>query len=332
MIITRTPFRVSFFGGGTDIPDWFTHEGGQVLSTTIDKYCYVTARPLPAYFDHSIRLAYSRIETVSKPSEIRHPLLRAVFEGDDVNNIEIHHDSDLPSNSGLGTSSSFGVGLVCALEGLAGKLVSREELARRAIHYERHVLQEPGGFQDQIAAAFGGFNRITFHKNGGWSVHPLPFPKPRMDALQARLQLCYIPIRRFSGEHSIARDFDRKEHEAKLRFLHRSVDQAVDILAGGDLDDFGRLLHESWLRKREMVAGGGSNPVIDGIYERALAAGALGGKLLGAGHSGFVLLFCPEGQSEAIRQELGELLFVPFRFESEGSRIIYYQNRHRVFG
>ena len=324
MIFTRTPFRVSFFGGGTDIPDWFTHEGGQVLSTTIDKYCYVTARHLPPYFDHSIRLAYSRIETVSNAADIEHPLLRAVLEGERVDNIEIHYDADLPGNSGLGTSSSFGAGLLSALKGLEGKLLSREALADRVIHYEREVLAEPGGYQDQIAAAFGGFNRITFHKNGSWSVHPLPFPKARMDALQSRLQLCYIPIKRFSGEHSVARDFDRKKHEERLRFLQSSVDQAIDILGDGDLDDFGRLLHEAWLRKREL--GRVTNPTIDDIYDRALAAGALGGKILGAGHGGFFLLYCPEGQKAAIQEALSELLFVSFRFESEGSKIIYYQD------
>lgn len=323
MIITRTPFRISFFGGGTDIPSWFLQEGGQVLSMTIDKYCYVTARHLPPFFDHSIRLAYSQLETVSCPKEIQHPLIRVILEDFASNNIEIHHDSDLPGHSGLGTSSSFGVGLTAALMGLQGKLLSSQALADRVIYYERDVLQEAGGYQDQVAAAYGGFNHIVFHTQGHYSVCPLPVQKEHLQRFQQSLLLCYVPIKRISGEISLAREFQKQKHEKKLRFISQCVDEALKLFWDGELDNLGQLMHEAWLRKREF--DNVTNPFIDEVYELARCSGALGGKILGAGGGGFMLFYCPKPQQKTLRQALNKLLFVPFEFEQAGTKIIYYQ-------
>jgi D-glycero-alpha-D-manno-heptose-7-phosphate kinase len=323
MIITQTPFRISFFGGGTDIPAWFTHEGGQVLSTAIDKYCYVTARDLPRFFDHSIRVAYSTTEMATKPGDIRHPLIRVILEGYALNNIEIHYDSDLPGNSGLGTSSSFGVGLLAAIHGLRGELMAPRELAEKTIHFERDVLQEAGGYQDQIAAAFGGFNHIRFHPDGTWTVRPLTINKDRLASLKDALILCYIPTKRFSGQISLAGDFVKDHHDARLRFMHESVDQGLQILMRGDLDDFGRLMHDAWTYKRQFDRV--TNPMIDEVYESARKAGALGGKVLGAGGGGFMALYCPRQRQPEVREALRNLLVVPFDFEPEGVRVIYFR-------
>lgn len=323
MIITRTPFRISFFGGGTDIPAWFTQEGGQVLSTAIDKYCYVTARDLPPFFDHSIRLAYSAIETVRDPADIRHPLLRVILEDFARNHIEVHYDADLPGNSGLGTSSSFGVGLVAALLGLEGRLPSKKELADRVIYYERYALQEHGGYQDQVAAAYGGFNHIVFHPDGDYSVHPIPLHAERLREFHDSLLLCYIPIKRYSGDVSLANNFRKEKCGEHLRFMHDSVRDALAILQNGSLKDIGHLMHEVWLHKR--CFSGVTKPEIDDIYAAGRAAGALGGKLLGAGGGGFMLFHCRREKQARLRKALSRLLFVPFDFDFEGQKIIYYE-------
>jgi D-glycero-alpha-D-manno-heptose-7-phosphate kinase len=323
MIITRVPFRVSLFGGGTDIPDWFDRFGGGVLSTTIDKYCYVTARPLPPFFDHNVRLAYSRIELVKELDEIQHPLIRAALQRFRCSNIEIHYDADLPAWSGLGTSSAFAAGLVGALGGLEGRMFSRKDLAIEAIRLERHVLKEPGGYQDQVAAAFGGFNHIEFDPAGDFSVRPIVLPPERMKILQRSLMLCYIPKARQSGDVSPARDYDQDAYDPLLRFIHDSVKAALRILSSGEMPDLGELLHETWLRKRELP--GTSNSMIDEVYATAREAGASGGKILGAGAGGFMLLVCPEEMQRAVRDKLSNLLFVPFSFDRTGMQVIHYQ-------
>jgi D-glycero-alpha-D-manno-heptose-7-phosphate kinase len=323
MIITRVPFRVSFFGGGTDIPVWFERHGGAVLSTTIDKYCYVTARVLPPFFDHKIRLAYSRIEMVNDVSEIEHPLVRVALQRFERSNVEIHYDADLPAWSGLGTSSAFGVGLVGALAGLEGRLLSRKDLAIEAIRLERHVLEEPGGYQDQVAAAYGGFNRIDFHPGGDFGVQPLVLPPERIKALQRSLMLCYIPKTRKSGEVSPALDYDASTSDPMLEFIHGSVDEAIRIVCEGEIRDLGELMHETWLRKRELP--GTSNATIDEVYEAAREKGASGGKILGAGSGGFMLLMCPEEMQRAVRERLSDLLFVPFSFDRSGMQVIHFQ-------
>lgn len=323
MIITRVPFRVSFFGGGTDIPVWFERHGGAVLSTTIDKYCYVTARVLPPFFDHKIRLAYSRIELVNDVSEIEHPLVRVALQRFERSNVEIHYDADLPAWSGLGTSSAFGVGLVGALAGLEGRMLSRKDLAIEAIRLERHVLEEPGGYQDQVAAAYGGFNRIDFHPGGDFGVQPLVLPPERIKALQRSLMLCYIPKTRKSGEVSPALDYDASTSDPLLEFIHGSVDEAIRIVCEGEIRDLGELMHETWLRKRELP--GTSNATIDEVYEAARDKGASGGKILGAGSGGFMLLMCPEEMQRAVRERLSDLLFVPFSFDRSGMQVIHFQ-------
>lgn len=322
MIITRVPFRVSFFGGGTDIPVWFERHGGAVLSTTIDKYCYVTARPLPPFFDHRVRLAYSRIELANELADIEHPLIRAALERFGRRDVEIHYDADLPAWSGLGTSSAFGVGLVAALGGMEGRLLSRKDLAIEAIRLERHVLQEPGGYQDQVAAAYGGFNHIQFHPTGDFDVHPILLPPERMAALQRSLLLCYIPKVRKSGDVSPAANYSPEKSDHLLEFLKSSVGTALRIISEGDMRDLGELMHQTWFRKRQLP--GTSNETIDSAYQAARDAGATGGKILGAGAGGFMLLFCPEEHQRKVRESLSDLLFVPFSFDRSGMQIIHY--------
>jgi D-glycero-alpha-D-manno-heptose-7-phosphate kinase len=323
MIITRVPFRISLFGGGTDIPAWFERFGGSVLSTTIDKYCYVTARPLPPFFDHKVRLAYSRIELVKELDEIQHPLIRAALQRFQRSDIEIHYDADLPAGSGLGTSSAFAAGLVGALGGLEGRMFSRKDLAIEAIRLERHVLEEAGGYQDQVAAAFGGFNHIQFDPTGDFSVHPIVLSPERMNILQRSLMLCYIPKARQSGDVSPARNYDPDAYDHLLRFIHDSVNSALGILSSGEMQDLGELLHETWLRKRELP--GTTNSMIDDAYSAAREAGASGGKILGAGAGGFMLFVCPEELQRAVRERLSHLLFVPFAFDRTGMQVIHYE-------
>jgi D-glycero-alpha-D-manno-heptose-7-phosphate kinase len=323
MIITRVPFRVSFFGGGTDIPVWFERHGGAVLSTTIDKYCYVTARPLPPFFDHRARLSYSRIELVNTLEEIQHPLIRAVLERFGRMDIEIHYDADLPAWSGLGTSSAFGVGLVGALAGLEGRMLSKRDLAIEAIRLERHVLKEPGGYQDQVAAAYGGINQIRFDTDGGFEVHPVLLPPERLAVLQRSLLLCYIPKTRKSGDVSPAANYKPEKSDHLLEFLHASVDTAMEIITEGEMRDLGELMHQTWFRKRQLP--GTTNSMIDDAYQAARDAGATGGKILGAGAGGFMLLFCPEELQRTVLARLSDLLFVPFRFDRSGMQVIHYQ-------
>ena len=324
VIITRVPFRVSLFGGGTDIPAWFDRKGGAVLSTTIDKYCYVTARPLPPFFDHRIRLAYSRIELVSELAEIEHPLIRAALERFGRSDIEIHYDADLPAWSGLGTSSAFGVGLVGALAGLDGRLLSRKDLAIEAIRLERHVLKEAGGYQDQVAAAYGGFNHVQFHPSGDFDVHPIVLPSERMAVLQRSLLLCYIPKTRKSGDVSLAAHYKPEKSDHLLEFLHGSVNTALRIISDGEIRDLGELMHQTWFHKRQLP--GTTNSTIDDAYQAAREAGATGGKILGAGAGGFMLLFCPEEMQRKVRERLSDLLFVPFSFDRSGMQVIHYQH------
>ncbi len=324
MIITRTPFRISFFGGGTDIPGYFREEGGQVLSTTIDKYCYVTARKLPPFFSHSVRLAYSRMETCSSLDEIQHPLIRVALQEFKRNCIEVHYDADLPANSGLGSSSSFGVGLASCLTAMDGRTASKKELAERVINWERNVLDEAGGYQDQIAAAYGGMNHIRFFGNSEFAVHPYPLTRALREAMRERMVLCYVPKQRLSAGVSVARDVNKAVIRENLRFIGASVEEGLKLLHSPDLDGFGRLLHETWLRKRAF--SGVTDDDINGAYDRGMAAGALGGKLLGAGGGGFMLMWCRESERARLVEAMAPLLVVPFDFDADGTRIIYYSD------
>lgn len=327
MIITRTPFRISFFGGGTDYPAWFQRHGGVVLATTIDKYCYISCRYLPQFFDHKYRIVYSRIENVRDISEIQHPAAKAVLDVLDCKDgLEIHHDGDLPARAGLGSSSSFTVGLINAVTALRGKYISKEELASQAIHIEQQVIQENVGSQDQISAAFGGLNRIEFRRDGSFDVAPMVLPAERLAVLQSHLMLCFTGLSRIASEVARSKIENMDKREKELKIMQGLVDQAISVLQSrtASVEEFGKLLHESWMYKRQL-SDKVSTSEIDELYEVARKMGAIGGKLLGAGGGGFFLLFVrPEHQKE-IREKLSRLVHVPFRFENAGSRVVLYQ-------
>jgi D-glycero-alpha-D-manno-heptose-7-phosphate kinase len=326
MIISRTPFRLSLFGGGTDYPSWYTEHGGAVLATTIDKYCYLTCRYLPPFFDHRYRLVYSRIEHCQRIEDIAHPVVRAVLQylGIDAG-VEIHHDGDLPARSGMGSSSAFTVGLLHALCALKGEMRSRDQLARDAIHVEQGLLRETVGCQDQIITAFGGINHISFTPRGDFAVRPVTIPKTRVRALQSHLMLFYTGVERIASQ--VAESYVRDLNETKrrqLRLVRDLVEEAINILqGGGDLEPMGALLHEAWDAKRSLSARV-STEGIDGLYAAARRAGALGGKLVGAGGGGFMLLFVPPHRHGAVRDALHPALHVPFRFQFSGTQIIFY--------
>ena len=327
MIITRTPFRISFFGGGTDYPAWYQEHGGVVLATTIDKYCYISCRYLPPFFEYKHRIVYSRIENVQCADEIEHPAVRAVLgwaacdEG-----LEIHHDGDLPARSGLGSSSSFTVGLVQALAALRGKYTSKEELAKSAIHIEQQIINETVGSQDQISAAFGGFNRIEFMRNGTFQVSPIILAEDRLHKLQSHLMLVVTGFSRSSSEVARSQIANLKSCEVELKRMGAMVDNAIQVLqnTNSPIGEFGELLHQSWLCKRSL-SDKVSPPAIDTMYEEAMDAGATGGKILGAGGGGFLLLFVKPKLQSQVRERLKHLVHVPFKFEDSGSRVVLYQ-------
>ena len=334
MIISRTPYRVSFFGGGTDYPQWYLKEEGAVLSTTIDKYCYITCRVLPPFFETKYRVIWSHIENVSTISEILHPAVREGLKhlgiDGEFGGLEIHHQGDLPARAGMGSSSSFAVGLFKVLIALRGQIIGRHELASIAIEFEQTVLKENVGSQDQVAAAYGGLNLIHFCKNGDIRIEPVTISTERISELESNLMLLYTGASRLSSE--VAGDFigNLEKKAAVLKKMREMVDQALSILAGqGSISEFGTLLNESWKLKRS-ISDRISNPIIDKIYDTAVENGALGGKLLGAGSSGFMLLFAPPEKQQQIKDALPGYLHVPFKFESEGSTIIYYSRRDQL--
>ncbi|MEW6272299.1 MAG: kinase [Thermodesulfobacteriota bacterium] len=327
MIITRTPFRLSFLGGGTDYPAWYRREGGAVLSTTIDKYCYLTVRHLPPFFTTRHRVVWSHVETVATIAEILHPAVREglkLLGFDDATGVEIHHQADLPARAGMGSSSSFAVGLIKALTSLRGQMIAKHDLALRAIHLEREVLHENVGSQDQVAAAYGGLNLIEFRRDDEIRVDPVPLPPARLEELQAHLVLVFTGTSRLASAVAadVVANLDARR-DALLR-MRAMVDQGLAILTGnGDLEPFGRLLHEAWALKRSLSAlVSGSS--VDELYARALRGGAIGGKLLGAGSSGFMCFFVPPQRRAGLLRALASHLHVPFAFESEGSRVIHY--------
>ena len=327
MIVTRTPFRISFFGGGTDYPGWFQQHGGVVFATTIDKYCYISCRYLPPFFEHKHRIVYSHIENVRSIEEIRHPAVRAVLGWAGVDEgLEIHHDGDLPARSGLGSSSSFTVGLVHALRALGGRYISKEELARDAIHIEQNVIKENVGSQDQVAVAFGGFNRIEFRRNGTFEVAPIIILPERINELQSHLMLCFTGLSRTASEVAKSTINNLQKRETELMRMKEMVGEAIELLQDpkASIDEFGKLLDQGWKYKRSL-SDQVSTPEIDHIYEEARRAGAIGGKILGAGGGGFILLFAKPEHQAAVRERLGKLIHVPFRFEDSGSRVVLYQ-------
>jgi D-glycero-alpha-D-manno-heptose-7-phosphate kinase len=325
MIICRTPFRLSFFGGGTDYPGWYRRHGGAVLAATIDKYCYLTCRYLPPFFEHRFRIVYRRIENCKTVDEIGHPAVRETLRYLGLDRgIELHHDGDLPARSGMGSSSAFIVGLLHALRALRGEISAKGDLAREAIHIEQEVLKETVGSQDQVMAAHGGLRYVKFHPDGDVEIVPLILPPGRAAELQENLLLVYTGIARTAAD--VARSYVVGIGERRqLRIMMGLVEESLDVLASGtDIRAFGDLLHEAWQAKRSLSASV-SNDEIDGLYERAREAGALGGKLTGAGGGGFMLLFVPPDRRRDVLAALDGLIHVPFAFESAGSQIIFYE-------
>ncbi len=325
MIVSRTPFRMSFFGGGTDYPDWYRKNGGAVLATTINKYCYISCRYLPPFFEHKHRIVYSTAELAMSVDEIKHPSVRECLKYTGISDgMEIHHDGDLPARTGLGSSSAFTVGLLHALHALKGNMLSKMALAREAIHVEHDIIHENVGSQDQIMTTFGGLKRIDFSPDDHFHVTPVTISPTRLQSLQQQMLLVYSGITRTASEVAAEYVNSTMHRRTDLKEIMAMVDTALQILSGdGSLDAFGDLLHESWLLKRGLTPNI-SNPEIDGIYNAARGAGALGGKLLGAGGGGFLVLFAAPEHHEAIAATLTSRLIVPFEFEDSGSQIIYY--------
>lgn len=322
MIITKTPFRMSFFGGGTDMPDFFREHGGAVLSTTFDKYCYVIVRHLPRFFDYSTELSYSKIERVTDIEAIEHPAIRNAMKMLDMREIRLTYEADLPARSGLGTSSSFAVGMLNAFHAIKGQQAGKKQLADEAIRLERVLCQEAGGWQDQIAAAYGGFNRINFSADG-FEVVPLHISEDRKKQLNQNLMLFFTGFTRFSSDVQKVNNVSAEEKTAQLKQMLALVDDAQRVLTDDstDLDDFGRLLNHTWKLKRQTGAAI-STGMIDRLYEQAMAAGALGGKLLGAGGGGFLVFYVQPECQESVRQAMQDLLYIPFAFESDGTKIL----------
>lgn len=333
MIISRTPFRISFFGGGTDYPVWYEENSGAVLSTTVDKYCYISIRYLPPFFEHKHRIVYSFIENVKTTDEIRHPVVKALLKLSKINKgLEIHHDGDLPAHSGLGSSSAFTVGMLNSLHALKGRIISKEELARQAIHLERNILKENVGSQDQIAVAYGGLNKIIFHNDHNFKVEPITLLKERINQLQDHSMLFFTGLSRVASQIATEQIKNTPYRKKELTIIRQMVEHAVDILnSDADIIKFGKLLHESWQLKKKL-SNKISNSVIDNLYEKALKHGAVGGKLLGAGGGGFMILFVPPKKRRIVRQGLKDFLEVDFRFENDGSQIIYYNPQKNING
>lgn len=324
MIITQTPFRMSFFGGGTDFSGFYNEHGGAVLSTSFDKYCYVTVRHLPRFFDYKTHLTYSKTEYVNSYEEIQHPAIRNAMKWLDMHEIRLTYESDLPARSGLGTSSSFAVGMLEAFYALKGKYADKRKLADDAIYLERTLCAEAGGIQDQIAASFGGFNRINFSAEG-YTVNPVIISPERKKLLNDHLMLFFTGFSRFSSDIQKNTEKSMKDKTQQLIEMYGLVDKAEQVLVNkdADLDDFGRLLDYTWRLKRG-ISSGISTGTIDEQYETAMKAGALGGKLLGAGGGGFLLFYVPLEKQEAVKNALKDQLCVPFKFENDGTKIIFY--------
>jgi len=327
MIISRTPYRVSLFGGGSDYPAWFREHGGQVVGFAINKYCYISIRELPPFFDHKHRIVYSSIELVDKVDEIQHPAVRAALqEMSHDKGLEIHYDGDLPARSGLGSSSSFAVGLVNAQYAFSGRMISKHLLAEQAIRLEQEVMKEHVGSQDQVWAAFGGMNHIDFNRDDTFSVTPLIFNAERRNKLLGNLMLFFTGISRYATEIAERQIANLPKRQSHIHKIAEMVDEAEAILQDvkAPLSDLGRLLDESWSIKREL-ADEVCTPEVDEIYTAALDAGALGGKLLGAGGGGFVLFYVEEKSQQKVRKALDKLTEVHFDIDHAGSKIVIYE-------
>lgn len=331
MIITKTPFRMSFFGGGTDMEKFFKEFGGAVLSTTFDKYCYVTVRHLPRFFEFSTHLTYSKMEFVSNVNDIEHPAIRNAMKMLDMHEIRLMYEADLPARSGLGTSSSFAVGMLNAFYALKGKYADKRKLADEAIYLERVLCKEAGGWQDQIAASFGGMNRINFNTDGTYDVIPVIIHPERKKQLNENLLMFFTGFTRFSSDMQKANAVGYTERIRQLQEMYYLVDEAQKILEDkySNIDEFGRLLDRTWKLKRQ-TGGAITTGTIDDFYEKGIKAGALGGKLLGAGGGGFLVFYVTPEKKRAVMEEMKDLLYVPFRFEDSGTRVIHYSPENYI--
>lgn len=325
MIITKTPFRMSFFGGGTDMENYFKENEGAVLSTTFDKYCYVTVRHLPRFFDYKTHLTYSKMEYVNSYDEIKHPLIREGMRMLNMHELRLTYESDLPARSGLGTSSSFAVGMLNAFYALKGKYADKKKLADEAIYLERVLCNEAGGWQDQIAASFGGFNRINFSANG-YEVLPVIISPDRKKELNNNLLMFFTGFTRFSSDIQKANNINETEEKRiRLKKMYELVNEAEAILTdkNRDLDDFGKLLDNTWKLKKGTGSSISTNS-IDELYEKGIRAGAFGGKLLGAGGGGFLLFYVQPEKKENVKKAMNDLMYIPFKFEDSGTQVIHY--------
>ena len=324
MIITKTPFRMSFFGGGTDMESFFMENGGAVLSTTFDKYCYVNVRHLPRFFDYSTELSYAKIERVTDVNDIQHPAIREAMKMLDMHEIRLTYEADLPARSGLGTSSSFAVGMINAFYALKGKYADKKKLADAAIYLERELCKEAGGWQDQIAASYGGFNRINFNSDG-YEVLPLIINPERKRQLNNNLMMFFTGFTRFSSDVQKANASNKADKVNQLKEMLALVDEAEKVLVDkqSDLDEFGRLLDHTWRIKRKTGNTVSTNS-IDELYDKGLKAGALGGNLLGVGGGGFLVFYVEPDKQEKVKKAMEDLLYIPFEFEDGGTRVIHY--------
>ncbi|MBI5366800.1 MAG: kinase [Planctomycetes bacterium] len=325
MIVSRTPYRLSFFGGGTDYPAWYREHGGAVLATSIDKYCHISCRHLPPFFEHRIRVVWSKIELCHEIEEIQHPVVREGLRFLGITKgVEVHHQGDLPARSGMGSSSAFTICLLHALYALKGVMVTRERLMYDGIHLEQDIIKECVGSQDQVTSCHGGFNFVRFNPSGDIAVSPLILSHERSQELNDHLMLAFTGTHRIAAEVAQTVVENIPQRGAALTQMRQMVDEAVAILTSRrDIRDFGALMREGWRLKRGLSERV-TNPQIDALFETAHAAGAIGGKLIGAGTGGFVLLFAPPEAQPRIRAALHNLLFVPFRFETSGSQIVVY--------
>ncbi len=324
MLISKTPYRISFFGGGSDYPSWYMKNGGKVISSTIDKYIYISCRNLPPFFEHKHRIVWSKIEMVKHTNQIKHKVVREMLKYFKINNgLEIHYDGDLPARSGMGSSSVFVVGLMNLFYSYLNKKISKKELAEESIYFEQKILREAVGSQDQIAATYGGFNKIIFKNNGKFSTKKMQIKKNTLNNLNDNLVLVYTGLKRTA--HEIAKDYVNKLKNSKktniLEILN-FVNEGERVLKNNDLDSFGKLLHESWLAKKSLSSLI-TNSTIDEIYNSMMRKGALGGKLLGAGGGGFFLFYIPKFKQKKIVGQFKKLITVPFKFTNEGSKILF---------
>ena len=331
MIISRTPYRISFFGGGTDYPAWYLKNDGEVLSSTIDKYCYLSCRYLPPFFEHKIRIMWSQNELCQDICEIIHPSVRETLKylAMKTEGLEVYHQGDLPARSGIGSSSSFTVGLLNAMYALKGKMIDKEQLAKESIHIEQDVIKETVGSQDQISAAYGGVNHIKFFSSGSFSVNPIVVDLDRIAELNQHLMLFFTGVVRTADKIAKSYTVGIEKKSKHLCLMGKMVSEAIGILnSTRSIDDFGKLLHEAWTEKKK-ISQIISNSYVDEIYSVALETGALGGKLCGAGGGGFMLLFVPPEKQQAIKEKLHKLVYVPFNFDYGGSQIMYFDKQKR---